>query len=355
MQNEFNTSSSTLLKQYKSRIVKENWIKSIMTGLIAGFSITTICALICWIFGIKYLWIYILMFTAATALTTVLSYFCKFKSSNRQLASRIDELGLEERILTMVQLENDDSYIAQKQREDAVNALSKLNSSLLKITVSISMIILCCVTFVVGAGAVTASTLTDTSLLGIIKQKQIEQETIQNTVHLLYGVKDDIGGHVDGELEQSLLCGNDGAMIQAVAADGYVFIGWTDGYEYSTRIDTNVQKNIVVNAIFISIENDEEDDETLEEKQESNSSNSNTTNQSGNQGNSTDNGGGDGQGDGAGAGANSSSNQVIDGSTYYGDEYGSSLSDVQNSMNSDTNLSGDERGIIGDYFHNIQK
>lgn len=354
MQNKFNTSSSTLLKQYKSRIVKENWIKSIMAGLIAGFSITTVCALTCWIFGIKYWWIYILMFTAATALTTVLSYFCKFKSSNRQLASRIDELGLEERILTMVQLENDDSYIAQKQREDAVNALSKLNSSLLKITVSISMIILCCVTFVVGVGAATASTLTNTSLLDIIHQNQKERETFKNTVHLLYGVKDDIGGRVDGELEQSLLRGNDGVMIQAVAADGYVFIGWTDGYEYSTRIDANVQKDITVNAIFISIEDDEEDDETLEEKQEDSSDSSNTTNQPGNQGNPAD-GGGDGQGDGAGAGADSSSNQVIDGSTYYGDEYGSSLSDAQNSMNSDTNLSGDERGIIGDYFHNIQK
>lgn len=354
MQNEFNTSSSTLLKQYKSRIVKENWIKSIMTGLIAGFSATTVCALICWIFGIKYLWIYILMFTAATALTTILSYFCKFKSSNRQLASRIDELGLEERILTMVQLENDDSYIAQKQREDAVSALSKLNSSLLKITVSISMIILCCVTFVVGASAATASTLTDTSLLDIIKQKQIEKETIQNTIHLRYGVKDDVGGRVDGELEQSLLRGNNGAMIQAVATDGYVFIGWTDGYEYSTRIDANVQKDITVNAIFISIEDDEEVDETLEEKQEGNSGSSNATNQPGNQGNPAD-GGGDGQGEGAGTGADSSSNQVIDGSTYYGDEYGGSLSDAQDSMNSNTNLSGNEKGIIGDYFHNIQK
>lgn len=354
MQNEFNTSSSTLLKQYKSRIVKENLIKSIMTGLIIGFGTTTVWALVCWIFGIKYWWIYILMFSAATALTTVLSYFCKFKSSNRQLASRIDELGLEERILTMVQLENDDSYIAKRQREDAVSALSKLNSSLLKITISISMIVLCCITFILGVGAVTASTLTDTSLLDIIHQNQAKRETFKNTIHLIYGVKDDASGRVDGELEQSLLCGNNGVMVQAVAADGYVFIGWTDGYEYATRMDTNVQKDIVVNAIFISIEDDEEDDETLEEKQEGNSGSSNATNQPGNQGNPAD-GGGDGQGDGAGAGVDSSSNQVIDGSTYYGDEYGSSLSDVQNSMNSNNNLSGNERDIIGDYFHNIQK
>ena len=46
---------------------------------------------------------------------------------------------------------------------------------------------------------------------------------------------------------------------------------------------------------------------------------------------------------------------MIDGSTYYGDEYSGSLSDAQDSMNSDSNLSGDEKGVIGDYFHNIQK
>lgn len=348
---------SILLRQYKSRLIKERWINSAIRGASVGFFTTIICALICWIFGVKYWWVHILTFTAATVLTTVLFYFCKFRPSDCQLASRIDELGLEERILTMIHLENDQSYIAKRQREDAASALSKLNSSLLKITVSTSMVIICCVALVLGVGAATASTLTNTSLVDIIQRKQEEEEeeeVLQNTIHLVYGVKDDVGGHVDGKLEQSLLRGNNGAMIQAVAADGYIFIGWTDGYEYATRIDSNVQKDITVDAIFALIEDNEENDETLEEKIENNYGNSNTVNQPNNQEDPI-NGDGDGRGDGAGAGADSSSNQVIDGSTYYGDEYGSSLSDVQNSMSSNNNLSGNEKDVIGDYFHNIQK
>ena len=105
----------------------------------------------------------------------------------------------------------------------------------------------------------------------------------------------------------------------------------------------------------LAAEADEEDDITDEEQGEggSGNGNSNAPQQPGDPGNSS--GDGDGEGEGAGAGADSASNQVIDGSTYYGDEYSGSLSDAQNSMNSDSNLSGDDKGVIGDYFHNIQK
>ena len=116
-----------------------------------------------------------------------------------------------------------------------------------------------------------------------------------------------------------------------------------------------MKKDVTVNAVFVEIEVNDEDDETEEEKGEGegNGSNSNGQQQPGDPSDGSDSS--DGAGDGAGAGSDAASNQVIDGSTYYGDEYGGSLSDAQDSMNSNSNLSGEERGTIGDYFHNIQK
>ena len=351
-----NDTPQDLLKNYQSRLAKEGWLKAVLCGMSVGFSADILCAAAFWVFGIKLFWVCILVFAAVTAIATLLFYFCRFKNSRRQVASRVDMLGLEERILTMTQFENDDSYIARRQREDAMNALKSVNSSFIKIAVSASMVVACCVTFVFGVGATTASALSDKSLLDLIREKKEEEEPLANTFHLTYGVKDDVGGRVDGELKQSVKGGDAGKTVQAVAEDGYVFIGWTDGYEDATRTDVDVKKDVTVNAVFVEIEANDEDDETEEEKgegEQGNGSNSNGQQQPGDPGDGSDSS--DGAGDGAGAGADSASNQVIDGSTYYGDEYSGSLSDAQDSMNSDSNLSGDEKGVIGDYFHNIQK
>ena len=349
-----NETPQDLLKNYKSRLAKEGWLKAALCGMSVGFSADILCAIAFWIFGIKLFWICILVFAAVTAIATPLFYFGRFKSSRRQVASRVDMLGLEERILTMTQLENDDSYIARRQREDAMNALKSVNSSFIKIAVSASMVVVCCVTLVLGVGATTVSAVSDKSLMDLIREKQEEKEAIENTFHLTYGVKDSVGGRVDGELEQTVKGGEAGKTVQAVAEDGYVFIGWTDGYVDATRTDADVQKDVTVNAVFVEIESNEEDDITDEEKGEGEpGEGGNSQQQPGDPSETPD--GGDGEGDGAGAGADAASNQVIDGSTYYGDEYSGSLSDAQDSMNSDSNLSGDEKGVIGDYFHNIQK
>lgn len=351
-----NETPQDLLKNYKSRLAKEGWLKAALCGMSVGFSADILCATAFWVFGIKLFWICILVFAAVTAIATPLFYFCRFKNSRRQVASRVDMLGLEERILTMTQFENDDSYIARRQREDAINALKSVNSSFIKIAVSASMVVACCVTLVLGVGATTVSAVADKSLMDLIREKQKEKDAIENTFHLTYGVKDSVGGRVDGELEQTVKGGEVGKTVQAVADDGYVFVGWTDGYVDATRTDADVKKDLTVNAVFVEIEDNEEDDETVEEKgegEQGNGSNSDGQPQPGDPSDGSDSS--DEAGDGAGAGADAASNQVIDGSTYYGDEYSGSLSDAQDSMNSDSNLSGDEKGVIGDYFHNIQK
>lgn len=349
-----NETPQDLLKNYKSRLAKEGWLKAVLCGASVGFGADILCACAFWVFGIKLFWVCILVFAAVTAIAMPLFYFCRFKNSRRQVASRIDMLGLEERILTMAQFENDDSYMARRQREDAMNALKSVNASFIKFAVSASMVATFCATLVLGIGATTASALSSKSLVAMIQENKTEPNS--GIFHLIYGVKGNIGGTVDGELEQTVNKGESGKIVQAVADDGYVFVGWTDGYEDATRVDVEVIGDITASAVFVEIESDEEEDIAEEEKREgdpggkgNNGAPQSPENQSG-----SSSGDGDSN-DGAGAGSDVASNQVIDGSTYYGDEYGGSLSDAQDSMNSNSNLSGEEKDTVGDYFHNIQK
>ena len=347
---------AALLRTFKRRIAKEGWIKSILCGLSIGFGAEIVCSLVFWALGIKIFWISIIAFATVAGISTPLFYFCKFRRSTREVASRVDMLGLEERILTMTQFSDDDSFMARYQREDAMRSLEKVNSSLLKIAVSVPLIVACAMTLMVGVGTTTISAVSDRSLIDLINEAN-KPEPILHIVK--YGVKDDIGGKVFGRCDQNVENGASADAVQAVADENYIFVGWTDGYEDAFRTDKAVEKDIKVYAIFVPIEEDDENDEEMDQNDGSDS-NGNSPNQP-QEGPSLPNGGdkgpdGNGDGDNGGAGgATNPNNQVIDGGTFIGDVYGDSLSGAQDAAGSNTGLDGNQSGMIGDYFGGIAK
>ena len=344
-----------LLRTFKRRIAKEGWIKSILCGLSIGFGAEIVCSLVFWALGIKMFWISIIAFAAVAGISAPLFYFCKFRRSTREVASRVDMLGLEERILTMTQFADDDSFMARYQREDAMRSLEKVNSSLFKIAVSVPLVVVCAVTLVIGAGTTTVSAVSDRSLIDLINEAN-KPEPILHTVR--YGVKDDIGGKVYGRCDQSVENGTSADAVQAVADENYIFIGWTDGCEDAFRTDEAVEKDIKAYAVFVPVEENDEDDEEMPD-----------TDGNGDEGNGGNNGdapslpngddkGPDGNGDGddgGAGGATNPNNQVIDGGTFIGDVYGDSLSGAQDAAGSNTGLDGNQSGMIGDYFGGIAK
>lgn len=72
-----------MLRNYKSRLAKEGWIKASLCGASIGFGVDILCAFIFWVFGIKLFWVYVLAFILITAISVPLLYFYKFKNSNR--------------------------------------------------------------------------------------------------------------------------------------------------------------------------------------------------------------------------------------------------------------------------------
>lgn len=115
-------------KRFYGRVAQDSILKSFLWGLVAGSLAALIVAFAAWFarFGAG-VWIALGSFIGVTALITVILYFTVFRPTTRQIAEKIDrELGFEERMVTMLQFQNDDSYLAMRQREDAMEKLGAI-------------------------------------------------------------------------------------------------------------------------------------------------------------------------------------------------------------------------------------
>jgi hypothetical protein len=95
-----------------------------------------------------------------SVLSSLLLYLFKYRPNQQMVAKRIDRLGLEERAITMVELEKNQSYIAQVQREDASHILMKTRLRLLSHRVFIKPILILMVVCMVLIASWTVMTNT---------------------------------------------------------------------------------------------------------------------------------------------------------------------------------------------------
>ena len=145
--------TSEVFKKYYKKIGRESILKALLCGLTIGFSLMFVCIAASWLAGFKAgIYIGLGLFVAVTAIATPLFYTFRFRPTTKKIAQRIDTLGLEERILTMAELENDDSFIAMKQREDAMKAMKSVSSEMLKIAVSVPLIAAVAISATLGTG-----------------------------------------------------------------------------------------------------------------------------------------------------------------------------------------------------------
>lgn len=339
-----------IFQSYYSRIAKEGIIKSLVCGLIVGAGAMFLTSLVIWFFFAKYFWLAFVVWGIATAIATPLFYYKRFRPTTKAIAKRVDELGLEERILTMTELEGDTSFIAMKQREDALNALNTVNSQLLKIIVSTALVVTACVTSVAGIGMTAVSALAEFNI--IEKGENIIVDNTPKTYSVLYDV--DGEGWIETEEFQIVSEGDDAAPVMAVAANGWAFIGWSDGLNNPYRQDKKITRDFGVFAMFVELEDGEgevegegegegEPDEGQPPSEESGE---------GNFDNNSNNNNNSGSGSG---GKNEENNQVIDGESFYGDLYGQEKNDAYDYMNNNKDLSDKDKQMISDYYNGISK
>lgn len=302
--------AKTHFKKHYARLHREAVLKSFLHGLTVGLACGAVSLLALWFTKLNSILISALILAVATAISSVAFYFGKHRPTAIGSARRIDALGLEERVITMIELENEDSVIANHQREDANRALEELAPSLIKLRLSKKTAILLSLA---GFFCVAALTLNVLSELGVVPDgNELIDDAVEQAQEVYVSVTYEVeeGGYIQGEADQLVLAGTHAETVRAVAEEGYIFVEWDDGYTDPERTDRNITSDIVFVAIFELIEEDGEDgdegeDQPSDQPQESDRESS--------EGNPDEN---------ASSSSNTGAkyeerNQIIDGKTYY--------------------------------------
>lgn len=125
-----------ILKEYQAKIKREAALKSAVLALIVGFFLSLIVSVISYVTLYNALWISLSVWLAAAIGFFMLFYKKVFRVSLKTTAARVDTIGLDERVITMVDLAGSEDFIARKQRENTQAALSAVSPRQLKTFVS---------------------------------------------------------------------------------------------------------------------------------------------------------------------------------------------------------------------------
>lgn len=232
--------SNQLFKKYNSKLVLEGVLKSLIVSLIPAFALSFIAALITYIIGYNGLWLSVGICLATVAIVSPLFFFFKYRPSTKKAAERLDRLGLEERLVTMMELEKEQSYIAVRQREDAKEKLSSKNPQL-KFSIKRNSVVMLAVVAVLSVSM---------TLLSVLGAKGIVWHPVQK-FNVNYATSE--GGYILGTAQQVVENGKDAALVVAVAEDGYAFEKWSDNLLDSERTDKNILNEITITAMFVRI------------------------------------------------------------------------------------------------------
>ena len=340
--------AKTHFQKHFAKLRSEALIRSLLAALVIGFVVGFAAAIVTWIVNVNAFWVPMVAIVAATAISTPIFYIKKYRPTAIRSARRIDRLGLEERLITMVEYQQDESCMAAKQREDAKQKLAELETTELKLRVPRNTLATLAVSGVFGIGMTVVTTLAALGLLptGLDLWEDMYPEDPIKYVSVTYEVYE--GGYIDGEADQLIPMGSNASGVVAVADDGWQFDGWIDGHTKPDRTDSNVEEDVVYVAIFVPLDGQPSEGDPSEEQQEQqeqqdqqeNSENQNPQEQDP-----------DSPPSPAGGGKYEEYNQIIDGETYYKEvleSYRELLAERLETEGSE--MTAEERAIIEAYL-----
>lgn len=148
-----------LLKKFKRKLTLEALLKSFIIGCVSGLMLSVPVSIISFITVYNALWIALVVFALGTAGFTALSYFRYYRTNVKKTAARVDGVGLEERVVTMLEFADRNDAIAVRQREDARRALQNVEPKHIKIPFPKLPVIVLAATAVVAICMMVASTV----------------------------------------------------------------------------------------------------------------------------------------------------------------------------------------------------
>ena len=120
MNNDFN--------KFKKKLMVEHLVKSILFGVAAGLAGAGLSLVVFGLTGTDFIaWVHILIGVVLAAATFGLLYIYK-RPDDKKIAARLDkDMHLQEKLSTMVQFQNQESLLINKQRDDANEKLAFKN------------------------------------------------------------------------------------------------------------------------------------------------------------------------------------------------------------------------------------
>lgn len=349
----FKKDFSPLYKAY----LKSAIVKSLILATLISCSVLFIVSFVFWMVDVKQFWIALIAF-GVLEIVIFLITFSKLKPTDRKLSKKLDELGLQQRVVTMYQYQNDNSLMAKIQRGNAIEHINKVNKKLVKLVTPVLIIVLLFVSILSSTTTTILAALSSNDVIRsgsetLTPSKEVEYEVTYETMG---------EGFIEGNIFQVVVEGKSTTAVVAVPEEGWAFTGWVivSPSNYSStanesdpyRVDENVKADLVICAQFVEVEElDGEDgepgDEPGEDSKPTPPSNEEQTKPSQKPGEGNESGAG---------GKYEENNQVIDGQTYCGDTtFDNAYEDAMNNLQQDSNMSEGLKDIIGDYYSTIEK
>ena len=253
-------------QKHYAKLKREAILRSAVWGFIIGLFCGFVSLLALWFTKLDGILISLIVLAAVSLIASALFYLLRFKPTVQSSARRIDGLGLEERLVTMVELEGDESLIAKLQRDDAKRALEEFSPSKIRFNLPKKAMVLLSV---IGALTFAMLTLSILSAAGLIPSgSDMIESTIEKgrEVYISVTYEAEDGGYINGESDQLILSGTRPEAVRAEAEDGYVFVEWDDGNTNPNRADGNLVTDVIFVAIFEPIDEEGDDDGDGEEK-----------------------------------------------------------------------------------------
>jgi len=263
-----------IFRKYYSKLALEGIIKALILGVIVGLFISLIPATVVLIANLSYNWIPIsvgvgIVVTVSVgivvaAISTISFYFVLYRPKVRQIAARVDRLGLDERLITMMELENDPSYIAMIQREDAKEKLALSNHKKLRLSIFKIPLILLLIVSLGSAAMLTGASSAFQEMLpwqSIPCSERPLPPSDEFDYHLVI-YRAGHGGVIEINAVQFVITGQNTLAVIAIPMHGYAFLEWSDGVRSATRIDRNVREDFYVDAIFVQVRDGDGDDDS---------------------------------------------------------------------------------------------
>ncbi len=166
------------IKDQLKKFYKQTITEAIIRSLLFGFSIGLCSGIVVFIYGIftktNMLWLGLSISLPLGTIISVLLYRFAYRPTIKKTAERIDDFGLEERVITMVELEDNNSYMAKLQREDAHHSISTSTFKLLNLKMFLKPMI---TLFIVIISLVLSLGLMFTSINAIDQEPSESTET----------------------------------------------------------------------------------------------------------------------------------------------------------------------------------